>query len=71
MTIDRIAPHELEGAWQTLRERWLELGTVWNDPVYERFGRDHWVPLETQMLATREALVDLARVVAQAHRSVK
>ena len=71
MTIDHNATVDLEAAWQTLRVRWQELGTVWTDVVRERFEREHWLPLEAQTQSTGQALAEIARVIAQAHRNVK
>jgi len=61
---------ELQAAWEALRTQWLELGEVWNDPVHERFAREHWAPLEKQTIATGQALGELLRMLAAAHRNV-
>jgi len=64
------AVEELRGAWEALRAQWQELGELWNDPVHERFAREHWAPLEKQTFAAGQALGELLRVIAAAHRNM-
>jgi len=62
---------ELQEAWQRLRQRWAETKTLWNDPVRQRFEREFWQPLETQMPAILGEMERLAQIIAQARRSVR
>lgn len=71
MTINHTsAVEELQSAWEALRTQWLELGELWNDTVHERFAREHWAPLEKQTVAAGQALGELLRVLAAAHRNM-
>jgi len=62
---------ELQEAWQRVRQRWQETTPLWNDPVRWQFEQEFWQPLERQVPATLKEMERLARVIAQARRSVK
>jgi len=62
---------ELQEAWQLLRQRWQGTTVLWNDPMRWQFEREFWQPLEDQVPVTLREMEQLAKVIAQAQRSVR
>lgn len=62
---------QLGSAGKVLRQRWEDTTAVWNDPVRWSFEKEHWTPLDEQAQATQREMEQLARVIAQARRSVR
>jgi len=69
-TIDYSA-YELALALKVLAERWESTKRMWNDPVCWRFEKEYWVPLASQVNNTQREAENLAKVIAQAQRSIQ
>ncbi len=59
---------ELNSALKTMRLRWDEVKTDWNDSVSRDFEESHWEPLEAQVIATLRAIDRLSPVLAKAQQ---
>ena len=44
--------------------------TVWKDTIGEKFEREFWDPLETQVKVTLNELQTLCEVIARAHTDI-
>jgi hypothetical protein len=62
------ASTELNTALKTLRQLWERTREDWQDRVAEEFRTDHWEILETQVVATLQAMDRLGPVLARARR---
>lgn len=71
MSNAHIPVTQLETSLKTLRQRWEESKTLWNDPVRWDFEKRHWQPLEQQTQATLKEMARLAEVLTKAQRSVE
>ncbi len=60
----------LDTAFKSLRQRWQDIQSVWNDPVSRAFEQEYLLPLESQVQAAQREMERLAQVIAQARRSV-
>ena len=58
----------LDTNFKTLRQRWEESKTLWNDPVRWDFEKRHWQPLEQETLTTLREMARLAEVLTKAIR---
>ena len=56
---------------RSLRQRWVNTQSIWNDPMSRSFKQDYLVPLEQQAQATQRELERRAQVIAQAKRMAK
>jgi len=59
---------ELNSALKTMRLRWDEVKTEWDDAVCHDFEEHHWMPLESQAVSTLRAIDRLAPVLAKAQQ---
>ena len=61
---------QLKAAWKLLSQRWEGTSALWRDAVRDRFEKEYWKPLETQVPATCKGMSRLAQVIAQSRRSI-
>jgi hypothetical protein len=66
-----MVANELQDSSRRLCQRWHETTQIWDDHVRRQFEKEFWQPLDAQMTATERELERLARVVSNAHRSVR
>ena len=59
---------ELNAALKTLRLRWDEVKTTWDDPVRCEFEEQHWEPLEQQVVAALRAIDRLRPILTKAQQ---
>ncbi len=59
---------ELNAALKTLRLRWDEVQTTWDDPVRQEFEEQRWAPLEQQVVSTLRAMDRLRPILAKAQQ---
>jgi hypothetical protein len=59
---------ELNSSLKTMRLRWEEVKTDWHDTVCRDFEKNHWIPLESQVVSTLRAIDRLAPVLAKAQQ---
>ena len=61
-----VGSSKLSLGLKTLRLRWEETKTRWNDPVSQAFEDNYWRPLEAQVQAALRGLDRLGQELAQA-----
>ena len=61
----------LRDTWRQLQGQWQRASDLWVDIVRSRFEGEYWVPLEREIPHTIQEFEHIARVIAQAHQSVR
>jgi hypothetical protein len=59
---------KLQHALKTIKSRWEEIQSGWDDGVRREFEERYWLPLEPGVLSAVRAIERLSRVLDQARR---
>jgi hypothetical protein len=65
------AREHLDYAWKGLCNHWEQTREVWQDGVAEQFTEEFVEPLERHVLATREQLAQLDRLLITLSRTIQ
>jgi len=60
------ASMELNNGLKCAHEVWEDTKTLWKDSASRAFENDYWIPLESQVHATLQAMEQLAGVLGRA-----
>lgn len=62
---------QIQEALKQLRVQWAEVQLHWKDPVQHEFERDFLEPLAMQVVATHQAMEQLAQMITSAQQDTR